>query len=1399
MFSICLRLFRPVVSAVVFFVAIPSTSSLALEPENPWRVGTAKVDITPTEPVRMAGYGSRDRPSEGVDTPLFVRCLALQSHDPKRPPSLLITVDTIGLPGSLTKDLAERIADKHQTPRQQIVFCSTHTHCGPDLVSELSNIFSSPLSENEVAAGKRYKEKLRQGVLESVDVALRELRPATLAYAVGETGFAANRRVLTDGSWTGFGVQPDGPVDHAVPVLRITDAEGVLQAVVFNYACHCTTLGGEHYRINAEWAGYACQALEAGHPDAVAFSTIGCGADANPKPRSSLDATKLHGRTLAAEVQRVLAAKMRVIDAPLTTRFDYAGLSFQLPTAEELEQRIKSGGPVQTKRHAEQMLEIYRREGRLPATYPVPIQAWQFGDQLTMIFLGGEVVVDYALRLKKTLGDPDLWVTAYANDVLGYIASERMRNEGGYEYDRSGTYYGLPGPWAAGTEDLLIRRVEELLDSGGKSQPLSADDALRSFQLDSDLRIELVASEPLIEDPINIAFGSDGRLWVVEMGDYPTGEKGGQVKVLEDKDGDGIFDHASVFLSALPFPTGVQPWRDGVLISAAPDILFAKDSDGDGRADHVEKLYSGFRLANPQHRISGFTYGLDHSIHCSSGDNLGKISSVVDGTSIDASGHDVKIWPDDGRIAAVSGRTQYIRSRNDWGQWFGNDNSRPMYHFPIDSRYLKRNPAANYSGNTRQLFDPPVAPPVFPMTPASERFNDLFAANRFTSACSAIIFRAPTFGGPDRDTAFICEPVHNLVHRAVLEPDGATFRAERIEREQQSEFLASTDPWFRPTRAITGPDGALWIVDMYRETIEHPQWIPQAWQQQLDLTAGKDRGRIYRVLPADSPAPKWDAIDTASTDELVELLKSPNGTRRDMAHRLLVHRHDSLAFAKLQALAESTDNPHARVHALSILDVSQRLDTETLLAALEDEHPGVLMVAIRLCEPRLPTEPVFLGPLKALAQHTDSSVLLQTALALGESEAPEAGEILATIALNTQLDRWVARAIVTSARPHVTAIAAAVIDQVHSDSGDDVRLTLLSDLVATAAANQIDLVPHLVEALGPSRSDLEAKLRLASITAHAVKAQTERASVREKMKPLYDQAMELIGDAGKPAEQRCNAMSLIGIGIQPAEQERQILLSLLTPATPPLVQHRAIDHLTSSSDTGPANELLDRWPSMSKSVRDHCVSRMLVRQPWSEQLISAMESKKVAVVDLSASAKQQLSQTGSRSMRVRAARVIAATGAADKQLLVRSYLDQFDSDGNIENGAVIFKKHCAACHVPDSQGRAIGASLDNLSDRRDRVLVEAILDPNRAVDPKYQNYIVRTVDDQILSGAIEEEAGSSITLGHADGKRTTINRTEIASMKNSGVSLMPEGLEQTLTPQAIEDLIHYLQQGKRKE
>jgi putative membrane-bound dehydrogenase-like protein len=1381
----------------LFFIGAASD----LAARDAWQAGFARVDATPTEPVRMAGYGSRDRPSEGIDTPLYVRAMALKRGED--PAHVLVSVDTIGLPGSMVQELARQLEQRHGLSRQQIVVATTHTHSGPDLVSELSNIFSVALTEPEIAAGGRYRKRLTVAILAAVDQALQSLAPAQLAFGSGEVGFAANRRLLKDGRWTGFGVQSDGPVDHSVPVLRICGDDGRVRGVVFNYACHCTTLDGDYYRINGDWAGYAAADLEAAYPGSVALSTIGCGADANPNPRGSRELSELHGHALSNEVKRIVTGELTPVDEPLVAAFGYAGLSFDLPTIEEL--RRRSDDPSsQVRRHAAHFQEVFQRDGRLPATYPVPVQAWQFGDQLTMVFLGGEVVADYALRLKRELPSKRLWITAYANDVLGYIGSERMRAEGGYEYDASGIFYNLPGPWAAGTEELLIRRVRELLERKGPQPPLTPEQALHSISVPAGFVVQLVASEPLVEDPINLAFGHEGSLWVVEMGDYPLGaqraSEAGRVKRLSDTNGDGVFDRADVFLDGLNFPTAVHPWRDGVIVIAGAEILFARDRNGDGRADEPEVLYRGLDLANPQHRTNGFTYGLDHSLHCAAGENIGELTAVRTGKTVNASGHDLQIWPDSGRLAAISGKTQYVRSRNDWGDWFGNDNSRPMYHFPIEDQYLKRNGAVRFSDNKQQLFDPPVAPPVYHLSDTSERFNDLFAANRFTSACSAIVVRSRSLRNDFEGSALVCEPVHNLVHRAQLVEHGSSFRATRAATELETEFLRSTDPWFRPVRVVIGPDGMIWIVDMYRAVIEHPEWIPQAWQQQLDLRAGCKQGRIYRVVPTEDAGPaRLPNVAKKTAQELIVSLASDSGTLRDMTQQEILQRGDKTIGGALRNIAASSASPQVRVHALWTLHGLQELRDNDLLHALGDEHPGVVRNAILLAEPRVASSDALLPALIALVRHRDAKVRLQLALTLGESTAPAAGTALGKLVPFAANDAWLAQAILSGSKHHSLPLLEQVLSllRVKGASAEAVNreMTMIAELVATAEAAKLNPSPLVARAIMDADANSAWVFPVAAACAEtAGQVASLDSTSREAILGVYERAKSLAVDAKASPTLRCQALQMFGRSLGTAEQERKLLGQLLSPATPLNVQIAAIERLAEFRDRESTAELLSHWSDLTYAVREVAALQFTANAASTEALVEALESGAVLAGDLSLSVQQTLRQSSSQSLQARVGRVLGKQSVADQEL-IQQYLQFQQAAGekaDLSRGRELFEKHCAACHVPDALGRATGPSLSNLTNRSPAALTESILAPNRSVEPNYRGYVVQTSAGQVLSGIIAEEAGDTITLALADGKRTTVQRSEIDEIRNTKVSLMPEGFYRELNHEMLHDLVEYL-------
>ena len=331
-----------------------------------------------------------------------------------------------------------------------------------------------------------------------------------------------------------------------------------------------------------------------------------------------------------------------------------------------------------------------------------------------------------------------------------------------------------------------------------------------------------------------------------------------------------------------------MPWRDGAIVIAAPNILFARDTDGDGTADEREVLITGIGHANPQHRASGFECGLDGWIYFGAGDDTKTLKSLRNGMEVDVSHSDVRWNPDTGELQRLAGATQFVRCRDRWGRWFGNTNSVPLFTYPIEeATILRRN---SDRSSRRLVLNPGVAPPVFPASRTVDRFNDLFAKNRFTSACGTLVLKGDALGASMQDTACVCEPVHNLVARFALRSEPPFVSGERFAEDASVDWLASTDTWFRPVRAVEAPDGSVWVVDMYRRVIEHPQWIPDAWQERLNVRAGENAGRIYRITRSGTGPTEALDLTSADTKQLVKMLRSDRPILRDLASQQLSWR-----------------------------------------------------------------------------------------------------------------------------------------------------------------------------------------------------------------------------------------------------------------------------------------------------------------------------------------------------------------------------------------------------------------------------------------------------------------------------------------------------------------------------
>jgi neutral ceramidase len=426
-----------------------------------YKAGVARLAITPDKPIYLSGYANRKHPSDGVVHDLWAKALAIE--DPKGARLVLVTTDLIGLPRGISEEVGARIEKDYGLDRARLVLNSSHTHSGPLLWQSLNLMFE--LSPDEQQVVQDYSRKLVDALVAVAGAALKDLSPATISFGNGQAHFAVNRREPTPKGMR-IGVNPAGPTDPDVPVLKVASPDGRLRAVVFGYACHNTTLGGDFYRVNGDYAGFAQIEIEKANPGATAMFLMLSGADQNPNPRGTLDLAAQHGAALAAEVDRVLRGSQQRVRGPIRAVYQTVELGFAPNSRETFESRLKESNPWHV-RHAKAMLRLYD-ERRPIRRYPYPVQAIRFGNDLTLLALGGEVVVDYVLRVKKEYGAKGLIVAGYSNDVMSYIPSLRVHKEGGYEAADSMIYYGLPGPYDDEVEDRIFTTIHEALRRIGR-------------------------------------------------------------------------------------------------------------------------------------------------------------------------------------------------------------------------------------------------------------------------------------------------------------------------------------------------------------------------------------------------------------------------------------------------------------------------------------------------------------------------------------------------------------------------------------------------------------------------------------------------------------------------------------------------------------------------------------------------------------------------------------------------------------------------------------------------------------------------------------------------------------------------------------------------------------------
>lgn len=938
---------------------------------------------------------------------------------------------------------------------------------------------------------------------------------------------------------------------------------------------------------------------------------------------------------------------------------------------------------------------------------------------------------------------------------------------------------------------------------------LSVADSLKTFSTIGGYRVEIAASEPEIADPVAFDWGSDGELWVVEMGDYPNGadwhgpgdpkgKPGGRIKLLLDNDKNGHYETAFTFLEGLSVPTGVKAFREGILITAAPYIIYATDTDGDHVADKQEILYEGLSPGNEQHRANGLRWGLDHWLHLANGESGGEVQSRKTGRAINIGGRDFKIHPDTGGLATTSGQTQFGRNRDNYGNWFGGNNSEPIWHYVLDESYQSRNPFALVPSAKHITSMVPGAAPVFPTSETIERFNDFDRADRFTSACSTEISRNDA---SPQQYAYVCEPVHNLVHRSILLRDGFSFASRRAADEQHSEFLASTDKWFRPAMVRFGPDGAIWIADMYRQVIEHPEWIPADWQQQIDHLSGNDQGRIYRVhLPnptsAKSATP-WNQLKTSNNSQLVSMLDSPNGVLRDMAHQELYQRSPPAISPQLRQLYWSAQWPAARISIVNLLNHLGAIDVALVSKALRNDLVNVQI--LRTAIPQINQDPRLRDEFfRWVNIHTEDNALrIPLTYLLGEIEDSRSSTTLVKWLFADDNNPQSLAAIMSSVTDqNISQFTTALLRQAKKSERPLSQIPIVRDLIATAMGlENEDALNALLPQITDQVSQTE-QFKLLSLIAEVSHSRNNawsqlRPQHREQLTTTIARARLAVTENSLPSETR--TLALAAFGLEPAQRPRElkILKQLLTPTTAPELQQAAIQWARQLGDSTTPDTIYSKWNQFSPAIRDVVVRESLLDSDWTDKLLDSIANDVLSARDINLTQQAQLRDHPQKNVRRRAANLFAIQ-SHDRQSILEEYIAAAVSTGDQLQGKMLFAKHCSACHKLEGHGTSLGPDLTALSDKSRPAMLTAILVPSQAVEQKFLAYTVLLQSGRVFQGMLQDESTNAFTLVTANDHQHTIRRVDIESIQTAGKSFMPDGMEQLLTPQGIQDIIAYI-------
>ncbi|OYP31071.1 hypothetical protein CGZ80_21675 [Rhodopirellula sp. MGV] len=975
-------------------------------------------------------------------------------------------------------------------------------------------------------------------------------------------------------------------------------------------------------------------------------------------------------------------------------------------------------------------------------------------------------------------------------------------------------------------------------------KPTEVSEVMDTFQVADGYEIQLIASEPLINSPVAAEWSASGELYVCEMRGYSEDREAGLSRIsrLTDVDQDGVYDEAIVFADGLLWPTAIFPYRDGLFVADAPNIWCLSDTNDDGVADQKRIVLTGFSTDNVQGLLNSFRWGLDHRIHVAVGTAGGKVRrpDQPESAAVSVRGFDLAFDPETFQFERTSGGAQHGMCFDDWGRKFVCSNSDHLQQVMYEDRYVSGTTSYAMPAARVSIADDGPQAEVFRISPVEPwrvlrtklRVAGLVggpvegggrAAGYFTGATGVTIYRGDAWtrderGDPDEMIAIIGDVGSNLVHSKRLHriqssvanvtgtasPSGLPFVGSRI--DQQREFVASTDNWFRPAQFACGPDGALTVIDVYREVIEHPKSLPPDIKRHLDLTAGRDRGRLYRVVPEGFRHRLTPNLQDADGETLVRLLSHPNAWHRETASRLIFERQDQSLVPSLRKMLGDNDPGRlkslGRLHAMVALDGLSALAADDVRARLADSHPQVVRHAVRLAESFADNTEV-VKSLAPLVKHASIDVRYQLAFSLAVFDIAERPEWLGKILMRNPSDRWMQAAIMSTVAVCDDKTAERLLLRL-LDGLDDSEL--ISDLMpvfdSLLAASTPDPTREssqtIVEALVDAADDT-AWLPLIEQVRNAgwVSAMDSVLAVKfdEKRQRLLLAASRRLGDRELPDDDRLAALQQLSR--TPTRELELELLGIIEGDESLALTAAVLRAIGDDASLAVIETILARMKRWSPRLRAVACEVLFSNSAQTLVVFDAIDEGRCDVEEFPIAQWRILAERRDKSISRRAQEVVKQFQSKPRQSVIDQYQSELDDEGDVERGRAVFREQCAGCHQVGQLGHAVGPSLSSAATRGGESILVNVLDPNREVNPQYRNYIVLLSDGRTVAGMIAAENSASITLRAAEAVEQTVPRNEIEWIRDTGVSIMPEGLEKVITPEQMADLIAFLTAASR--